>query len=357
MRKTFLYITILAALALCIWFFIFRKTDNPYGATEAGFTVKDTSLVGKLFLAGNSGETITVERKPEGWILNGKYKALPGTVNMVLATLNTQAALYPVTKAAYDNVIKVLSTENIKVEVYGRDGKKITVFYVGGTAASGNGTNMLMEGAKMPYVVQTPAFNGDLRPRYSTNFGDWRDRTVFNIAPADMRSISVQYSDKDKAINSYVASVEKDTFKVKADPSISKNMDTLNTGRVKQYFTFFQNINCEGYMNGLEGMDSTIRNTQKRCEMEVTTVQGKQHLDIYWMPLNRRSRNRLVSDEDVPDQYDADRMLAVISGDTLLIQNQTFRKLMRKSYEFYQKDAPHAPQQYKQPKNVLIHKN
>jgi hypothetical protein len=57
-----------------------------------------------------------------------------------------------VPKTAYDNVIKGLSTEGIKVEVYGRDGKKKKVFYVGGSSVNNTGTNMMMEGAKQPYI-------------------------------------------------------------------------------------------------------------------------------------------------------------------------------------------------------------
>ena len=162
MSKTLLYAAILAILGISIYFFIFKKNDSPYSTDEAGFKIKDTASIGKIFIAANDGQSITAERGKNGdWLLGDKKKALPSMVDLVLNTLSSQAPLYPVTKNAYENVVKTLSTDGIKVELYDRDNKKICAFYVGGSAVNGTGTNMLMEGAKTPYVVQTPAFTGD----------------------------------------------------------------------------------------------------------------------------------------------------------------------------------------------------
>lgn len=356
MLKTFIYLIILALLGLGIYFFILRKNDNPFGASEAGFNFKDTAAIGKLFLATTNGEAITVERKNNDWLLNGQYKALPSTVHMVLGTLATQAALYPITKNGYDLAVRTLAADGIKVEVYDKAGKKMAAFYVGASSVGGTGTNMLMEGAKMPYVVQTPNFTGDLRSRYTTNFRDWRDRTVFNIPAKDIKNVSVQYTGK--PINSFTISRENNTYTVKGDSQVTHNLGKLNTGRVSRYMNYFTNINCEGYLNGMQDIDSLLKMTQKRATIDVETMTGiKQHADIYWMPVNRRSRNRLTANADVPDDYDADRMFAVTNNnkDTIQIQMQTFNKIFRNCFEFYQEDnvAREVPAP---PTNVLIHK-
>src|SRR6185312_15056085 len=161
MRKTLVYIAILAILAFGIYYFLFNNnSSSQYSDTEAGFTIKDTAAIGKLYLVSNDGEGVLVERTDSGWMVNKTYKALPGTLNLLLETFHDQAPLYPVTKNAYENVVKSLSTDGIKVEVYGRDGKKIRVFYVGGPAVNNIGTNMMIEGSHTPYVVQVSSFNG-----------------------------------------------------------------------------------------------------------------------------------------------------------------------------------------------------
>jgi hypothetical protein len=359
MRKTILYLVILALLGFGIYYFIFSRNDNPFGAREAGFTIKDTAAIGRLYLARNDGEAVLVERTDSGWMVDKKYKALPSTLNAVLATLYQQAALYPVTKNAYENVIKDLSTNGIKVEIYGRDGKKMTVFYVGGTAVNNMGTNMMMDGAHTPYVVQVAGFSGYLTPRYSTKLKDWRDRTVFNILPAEVKSVSVQYAAK--PVNSFVISRENGKVIVKGDTDVTNNLNELNGRRAEIYMKYFTNVNCEGFLNGLSDMNSTLKTAPKQSAIDITGLHGQhRHVDIYWMAINKRSKNITAADFDVPDDYDADRLYAVIDQqDTVLIQYNVFKSIFRKSFEFFQKDvvpSENMPGKYVAPKNVMMHK-
>ena len=355
MLKTSIYISVLAILGLGIYFFIIKDNDNPFGNDEAGFTIKDTASIGKIFLASYDGELVTLDRSKDGWIFNGKYKALPATVNTLLTTFATQKALYPVTKNAYDVAIKSLSTNGTKVELYDLKGKKMRVFYVGHLAATNSGTNMLIDGAKTPYVVQTPAFTGDLATRYTTRWRDWRDRTVFNYNADEIKSVSVQY--EQNKINSFVISRNGSGYEVKGDPEVTTKLDTLHTTRAALYMGYFKNINCEGIMNGLQGLDTAIMTTQKMSTIDIETTHGtKQHLDVYWMPFNRRSKNQSSKGTDIADQYDADRMFAIMDGskDTVMIQTNTFRKIFRQAFQFYNKEVavPNVPH----PNNTIFSK-
>jgi Domain of unknown function (DUF4340) len=360
MRKTILYLVILCSLAFCIYYFVFRNDGSPYSGNEAGFAIKDTAAIGKLYLASSDGQAVTVERTDSGWMVNKAYKALPSTLNLLLLTLTQQSALYPVTKNAFDNVIKSLSTDGTKVEVYARDGKKMKVFYVGGIAVNNTGTNMLMDGAKTPYVVQVQGFNGYLTARYTPYLKDWRDRTVFNIPAEEIKTISVQYPDK--PINSFEIIREKDTVLIKGDPEVTQHLDGPNIRRAKVYLKYFANVNCEGFLNGLPDNDTTLKTAPKRASIDVKGIHGQhQHVDIYWMALNRRSKNVTVSNPDVPDDYDADRMYAVINNykDTVMVQQYVFKNIFRKAFEFYQKDntQPKPSGNYEKPQNVMMHKD
>jgi hypothetical protein len=251
-----------------------------------------------------------------------------------------QAALYPVPQTAYDNAIKSLSTEGVKVEVYGRDGKKMKVFYVGGSSVNNTGTNMMMEGAKQPYIVQVPGFVGYLTPRYTVQMQFWRDRMVFNIPQDEIKSISVKYIDK--PINSFEVTKQGNDVTVTADPALMKGLGAVNKRRADVYTRYFTNIFCEGYLNGLPDMDTTLKTAPKQSEIDVQGIHGQhQHADIYWMALNKRSKNRETSNPDVPDDYDADRLYAVINNgkDTVMIQQFAFRNIFHKAYEFFQSDS------------------
>ena len=353
MVRPLILFLVLVILGAGIYFLIFKKNDNPYGKAEAAFTVKDTASVYKIFIATTNNESITAERKADGWILNGKDKALPSMVNLILYTVHEQAALYPVTQAAYEVAVKNLAAEGIKVELYNKNNEKITVFYVGGPSPNGSGTIMLTEGAKMPYVVQTPGFNGSLRARFSTRVSDWKDRTVFNVPATDIKTVTVNYPEH--PLNSFTLSKANDGYTITGDPSVTTAYGQLNTERVKRYLNYFTNLNCEGYLNGLEGVDTSVKAERKMSSVDVETIKGaKYHADIYWMPLNKRSKNKITRDDVIPEMYDADRMYAVTNDnkDTVLIQTMSFFKVLRRAYEFYQKDE--TPKEEKQPDNVLI---
>ncbi len=360
MRKTLVYIAILAILAFSIYYFLFNTQGNQFGDSEAGFTVRDTAAIGRLYLVANDGEGVLVERTDSGWMVNKQYRALPSTLNLLLQTLHDQAPLYPVTKNAYDNVVKNLSSDAVKIEVYGRDGKKMRVFYVGGPALNNTGTNMMMEGAHTPYVVQVTGFNGYLTPRYPHQLKDWRDRNIFNIPAEEIKSVSLKYAGK--PVNSFVINRENGSYTVTGDTDITKHLSELNKRRVDVYMKYFTGINCEGYLNGLSDMDTTIKTAPLQSTIDIEGMHGQhQHVDIYWMAINRRSKNLVTSNPDVPDDYDVDRLYAVINNykDTVMIQRFVFKKIFRKSYEFFMKDedGPPVPKNPGLPRNVMMHKN
>ncbi|MCD6013327.1 MAG: hypothetical protein K0Q79_3189 [Flavipsychrobacter sp.] len=358
MKKTVLYLVILLILGFGVYYFLIKPDSTGYSQSEAGFTVKDTSAIGKIFLVSPDGESILVERTDSGWMVNKQYKALPSTLNLLLKTFVQQAALYPVTKNALDNAIKIMATDHIKTEIYDRAGKKITSFYVGGAAVNNTGTNMLMEGAETPYVVHITSFNGALTPRYTTRITDWRDRTIFNMPPEEIKSVSVKYIEK--PINSFEIVRDGENVTINADPRIVKHLDSPNYRRARVFLKYFTNVNCEGYLNGLPDNDTTIKTAPRYCTIELNGLHGQhQSVDIYWMAINKRSKNLTVSNPYVPDGYDADRLYAIINNykDTVLIQQWAFRNIFHNAYEFFQKDGTTSIPDFVQPgaeKNVIL---
>ncbi|WP_276132268.1 DUF4340 domain-containing protein [Polluticoccus soli] len=342
MKKNIVYIVLLAVLGAGVWYFLFSD-KNVFGVNEADFTVKDTNAVYRIYLADKMGNAVTLERKEQGWMLDNKYPVLPSSLGVLMKTMATQEAMYPVPENMHNSVIKNMAAKAIKVELYNKKGDPMQVFYVGGQVGENAGSYMLMEGASKPYVVQIPGFEGYLSPRYSTKVADWRDRTVFNAAPENIQSVSVTYPSE--PLNSFVLnSVGKEKFEVKIDPALAQT-GTFNERRATVYAGYFQNINLEGYLNGLPGLDTMIAAAKKRCTVELVTKDGKKQLvDIYWKPLGKRSKNLDVQDPDIPEGFDADRFYAVFNNqkDTAIIQRATFDKMFRRSFEFYMADQQPA---------------
>jgi hypothetical protein len=338
MTKTIIYLVLLALLGFGVYYFLFSERD-AFGAGEAGFKITDTGSISKIFLADKTGSTVTLERKGDMWMLDNKYPAMQAPVTTLLQTLATQTPSYPVPATMHNNVIKTLAATGIKIELYNKDGKKIRVFYVGGQANNLEGTYMLMEGSKKPYVVQIPGFEGYITPRYSTQTSDWRDRTVCDIPREELKSVTVKYIET--PLNSYtVLQTNTGDVTVDADSALIKGQQ-LNKRRAIAYTGFFTKLYHEGYINGTTGLDSIIRTAPKMVAIDVAGTKGQsQHIEVFWMAITRRSKNMLTPAPGLPANYDADRFYATINNfkDTVIIQRGTFDKVLRKAYEFYQPD-------------------
>ncbi len=339
MGKTLLYILVLGILGYGVYYFIFRDKDM-FGVDEAGFTFTDTAGISKIFIAGKNNNTVLLERKKEGgWTLNGKYAVMPTPLNTLLATLKMQKALYPVPERVHNDVVAQLSATGIKVELYDKEQHKLRVFYVGGQANNIAGTYMLVEGAKRPYVVQIPGFEGYVTPRYSTDIKDWRDRTIYDIPSEELKEVKLTYASE--PLNSFALfHQDSNNISVVVDSAIMKGQ-TLNKRRASVYTKFFEKLYCEGYINGIAGLDSVIAASPQLCTIDIISKNGvKHHMEIFWMALNKRSKNMLTPNPKIPVAYDADRMYATINNfkDTILIQRATFDKILRRGFEFYQPD-------------------
>lgn len=336
MKKTLLYILVLGALGAGVWYFLFRD-ESIFTGKDAGFTIRDTASIQKIFLTMTGNESVTLEKTDKGWIVNGKYKARQASVTQLLETIKSQVAQTPVSEEMHNTIVKSLMGGNIKVEVYDYQGNKMRVFYVGGQVASGSGTYMLMEGGKRPYVVQIPGFSGYLTPRYMPTLANWRDRTIFRIAPEDITKVSVQYPLE--PLNSFTILKNGEQVSVQIEPSLMEGK-TLNTKRVNSFLSFFDALYAEQVANGLSGVREELSAVPHRCTIEVTGKNGyDQRAEIYYTPLNRRSKNLNDPKTDTSSYYDADHMYAIINtADTMVIQEYQFHKVFRKGYEFYMQD-------------------
>ena len=342
MKKTLIYIVLLGVLGVAVWYFVFNN-NSIFSSKDAGFTIRDTAAIGKIFLATKNGQSIKLERSENGWKLNGKFNTRAASINQLLQTLNAQTAQAPVSEAMHDNVVKSIMGGHVKVEIYDRSGKAMRIFYVGGETKSGNGTFMLMEGGSRPYVVQIPGFTGYLTPRYLPELATWRDRTVFNIKADDITKITVK--NFLEPLNSFTLIKNGATVKVQIEPSLMEGKE-LNARRAATYPQYFQNLYAEQVANGVAGVREEISTMPQRFRFE---VEGKnnyhQDIDMYFMPISRRSKNLGKEKTDTTSYYDADRMYGVVNNkqDTLIIQIQMFSRLFRRGYEFYMHEEQPQP--------------
>ena len=338
MKKTLLYVLLLLILIGGLYLLL-GKEKGGFSKKESNFTVKDTADIGKIFLAGMAGDTILLERNGTAWTLNKYYRAMTPLVNTLLVTLRTQVGVHPVPEKAHNSVVKALSGTAVKVQVYNRKNELVREFYVGGETKDFDGSYMLMSGAERPFVVEIPGFAGYLTTRYSTDLLDWRDRSIFLLRREDISRVSLQYPAE--PLNSFVVNQDANgNITVETDPGLSSGKE-LNKRRVELFLTFFEKIYSEGYITEGSEIRQVLDTIPKRAIIDITTKDGKtNHLDIYWRPVFRRSKNLIRKAEGIPEQFDSDRGYGVLNNfkDTVVVQYQVFDRIFRNAWEFYEED-------------------
>ena len=337
MRKNIWYVVALLAILLGIYgVYFINPSESVFGNKEDQFSYTDTASIYSIFLADRKGNKIHLQRAGNIWTVNEKYQAMAPNVNDILRVIATQKAMYPVPTIKHNDIVKGLAGSGIKVELYNEHGEQLRVFYMGGVADDNQGSYMLLEGAQHVYVVNMLGFNGYLTPYYSTMIEDWRSRIVFDALPHQIKSVTV--IDASDSMASFKLEHTKDTFLLK--PITKKVIATtpLIQGKAKSYLDFFKFINCEGYLNGLPKLDSIIASVPPKGDIYLELTDNSiQHVRLFWMFMNKRSKNVYKENGKDPLPYDGDRCYAVFNkdADTAIIQLGIFNKITRKAVEFY----------------------
>ena len=337
-RITIIIAALLVVIAgLLIW-------NNHYISTNRGedsdFQVWDTASVTKIYLADRKERESLLERKPQGWVLNGTYKAHPKQVQYLLTTLYKIRIKMPVSKASHDNIVKQLASQSTKVEIYQNvprinlfnkvkmfyHEKRTKVFYVGDATMDSSGTFMLKEGADKAYIVYIPSFRGFITTRFTANPDDWRDHTVFHENMADVQSVTIDFNE-DPEGSFRIENIGRHQYKL---TRLCDNKDLpYDTLKVINFISSFGDLRFEAlFTNTLpqERIDS-ITSSPYVHHIVVTGKNGKTQ--------DMKTFKKLVMNgvTDMGGEYgdvDHDRMYALIEGgkDFVLIQNYVFDKVL-----------------------------
>jgi hypothetical protein len=331
MVKNIIYFLVLVCLAFATYWFVFKEHKQTFDIKEANFSVKDTADVTKIFISNMNAENITLTRTQKGWLANDSFTIKPNLINKVLEALQTQEARNPVEMAKHDNVVKAMSTESNKVEVYCK-GVRTNVFYVNRNPNKENLCYMLTEGAKRPYVVALPLTDNFVGRRYITNLNEWRSNMLFNTPMNDIEKVEVKYADSVK-YNYTITNAEKLT--VTGGYDIPK---PVNTKRVTSYLSFFTTIQIFGYETSAFLKEKGITNGVKLGELLLTRKdKSSDLLEIYFRPLYQGSKGVIKIGNK---EFDNDSFFGLYNKrDFIAINRAMTEKIFRSYPEFYEADT------------------
>lgn len=351
MKKNRALIIILLFLAIVAVFLVSKNNSTTLQEKESGFAIADTSLITKVFIADKQDHSVLLERKDGGWELNGKFKANPKMIEILLGTMHNVKVRAPVSLSSHNNVVNRMATIGIKVEVY-EMGYRINlfdkiklfkhehlakVFYVGDATQDNQGTYLLMEGAERPYVVYLPMLRGFISTRFSPLADDWKSHVVFDNKLVDIQSLSISFGKEPEssfkvevkdARGNYELTALKDNRKI-------TNYDTL---KVLNLLTSFADLRYETRMNNLftpEKIDSIVASP---FLYEISIKDRKKGENTVRMFKRNAIPDNLIEGHGEFIPVDHDRFFALINDgeDFVLMQYFVFDKVL-KPLSYYEK--------------------
>jgi hypothetical protein len=340
MKKNKVAIIVLVLLLIAsVWFFINNK-KGTIKETLRDFAVADTASITKIFLADKENNSVTLEKVNGVWKVNGKHNARPDAIQTLLETIKRVDVKEPVGKSAQDNVIKRLAAKAVRCEIF-QNGVLTKAYYVGTETADQTGTYMIlmdletMQPSAKPFVTYIPGFEGYLTTRYFTKERDWRDRTVFQYIPTDIKSVKLEVPDKPEMGYELIIKGNND-YELKMNTgNVLSGIDSM---AVKQYLSYFQQINFESM--DLAMTDKEVDSTLLAKPINVlSVVNNKGEKNEVKFFLRKPSKESFDVDGKLV-QFDSERMNALLDGkDLVMVQYYVFGKLMPPA-DYFLKNKP-----------------
>lgn len=278
-NKRTLQLILVAALALMALYFLLGRSGGTMNGDLRDFTVTDTALIDKIVLHHGETGQVVLERKADSWMVNGQFKAESHRVMLLMSTLKHIIVKSPVSRQCNDSLAQQLRNHAIKVELYTK-GKRVKSFFVGGSTTNTKATYMMNSKADKPFLVELPGFNGALSPRFSSREEFWKGQVVFNYAPNQIASLTVQYPHEPES-----------SFSITANKGGYRLFNLLNRQTMVAFDTlelklFLNEFRFKKYQAKIDSLDETqkqeILSLEPFCVLLVQTIEGESQQLLFY---------------------------------------------------------------------------
>lgn len=329
MKKTLIYIIILAVLGAITWYLIENQKTGTSQKQLTNFAFEDTASITKIFLADKSNKSLTLKRTNNHvWTINEENVARKDMVDNLLKTIKLLKVRTPVPKSMHNNVIRHLAGNSVKVELYTSDeNSPALTYFVGGPNKDHTGSYMLLENSSVPFVMHLEGHYGYLSSRYSTNKYVWRNNYIWQFPGKQITQIErIEITNHRNPSQSF--SIKKVNDQAYEFYDANRTAKAINNGKLLNYVKQYQSVAFEGYEETKQKsyMDSVITNIKPWHTIKLTQSNGTVNTVKTWPKPMKEGANELLTGEKI--ENDMERLYAVIDNDKMVIgQHLTFGPL------------------------------
>ena len=239
-KNLWLLAIVLALAALAIRTYRNSAKTSSGGASAQVFSVTDTAIVNKVVVTSRTTGRHLLERRPQNvWMLDSATEVSPAMAQQLLMTLHDVQVKRLCTRAERDRIIKMMATNNMKVEVW-TAGEPARTFFLGDPTDESQGNYALLEGEEDPVVVNLASWQGYISARFDVDGVAWRTKHLFRSTPRTLQRVQV----------SFPATPSEDVdVRFEAGPTYKlAGVEHPDTSRLVQFLTSFSQIYIEEYI-------------------------------------------------------------------------------------------------------------
>ena len=299
-------------------------------STLDDFAVKNPETITRIFMANNRGHRVLLTHNLENtsdsaWMVDGKYYASQPMIEMLVNTMASMRISEKINRAALPNVVKDLSANNVKVEVYqmvyridwfkGKlklfpHEKKTVTYYVGHETRDMMGSYILRDGDKEPYVIYMPGLRGMINTRFIADPIPWRSHRIMKL---DVKNIE----------------------RVELD---------IAAARVAQMLSSFTNLNFDEYAMAVPKVEiDSVFSKAPKTVLTVTDRAGNRREVKTYVKYTNPDDLKAMPDTAMYQVFDINRLYAIIdSKDTVLIQYFVFDNILQPASFFLGNERYHV---------------
>ena len=312
--KSLLIILILVIVA---GIYFFSNSKGSLDLRNSSFAIKVSEDVTKIRIS-TSEENLTLEKEFNQWKVNNKYTATNKSVDNFIMAINRIVVMTPVSKIEKEQVASILKADGILVEVF-KNRRTIKKYYVSKPAMNSSKTYMMMYKSSEPFVVRIPSFKGLVADLFIIDENYWRDKTVFDYQPQNIKSIVVEYPENiSKSFR--VINYNDGTFAIQ-NLNNENFVEDFNVNKVARYFTYFQRIVFEDIVSDLNKIDTdSILQSKPFNIIKLEDIQGATNkIAIY-----RKSSEMEFDEFGNKIKFDYDKAYASFNNNNELVTIQYF---------------------------------
>src|ERR1035437_5042093 len=258
-------------IVIGLFLLIILKSRSPFGESNSSFASEPKEEITKIEFSEN-GKKLTLEKKGESWIINGKSEARKSGVYFILRILKEIKIKSPVSPEMYENEINGKNVIPVKVRVYEK--------------------RLLLK----TFLIYVPGYEGDIGSGFSVNELFWQPYTVFNLLPSEIGSVNFENL-SDTASSFSIINRDHHYFLHDA----LGNLTGWDSSLVVRYISYFAWVPFESWAFEIgEAEKKSIETQQPLYRLTVITMTGRKHVLTLWGLLSNKGDTKAI---------DSDRLL------------------------------------------------